>query len=458
MTISDIIRRSGRSLKSAKARTILTALAIAVGTFALTLTLAASNGATAYVKKIIAENFDPAELIVTADESLFGRSDTSKPQEYDPSFGSADSNSGATTQIKRLTDDDIAKIKDVDSVESVRENIAVNLQYLTRPDQKKYIGTVQALSPAMKMEAIAGDVIRPMEAKTVLLPEGYIEPLGFKSAQDAVGQKITLVISRPFTKADIQQGAASVAAGTAPADLSAASQSNSVSEEFTIAAVLKKPTSSQPGTELYMYISQDEARRLNDISTKGTSNFRKYTYVYAKIKNGEDNAKLQVAQENIKQLGFQAQSVKDTQEFLTSIIAVLQGIVAGFGAIAVIASVFGIVNTMYISVLQRTREIGLMKALGMRKRDIGQLFRFEAAWIGFLGGVIGSVLAVGVGIILNPAITKQLKLGDGNILLIFKPAEIIMLIVILMIVSILAGWLPSRKAAKLDPIEALRTE
>ena len=111
-----------------------------------------------------------------------------------------------------------------------------------------------------------------------------------------------------------------------------------------------------------------------------------------------------------------------------------------------------------ISVLQRTREIGLMKALGMRKRDIGRLFRFEAAWIGFLGGVIGSLGAVALGAALNPWITKQLDLGEGNKLLIFSAPDIIGLVVILMIVSIFAGWLPSRKAAKLDPIEALRTE
>lgn len=129
-----------------------------------------------------------------------------------------------------------------------------------------------------------------------------------------------------------------------------------------------------------------------------------------------------------------------------------------FGMIAIIASVFGIVNTMYISVLQRTSEIGLMKALGMRKRDIGKLFRFEAAWIGFLGGIIGSLSALAVGTALNPWITEKLDLGVGNKLLIFRALQIIILIIILMIVAILAGLLPARKAAKLDPIEALRTE
>ena len=157
-------------------------------------------------------------------------------------------------------------------------------------------------------------------------------------------------------------------------------------------------------------------------------------------------------------MGYTAQSTADTQKFLTDIIKVLQGIVAAFGAIAVIASVFGIVNTMYISVIQRTREIGLMKALGMRAKDVGRLFRFEAAWIGFLGGIMGSVIAFGVGTALNPWITTKLSLGAGNSLLIFQVKQIAVLIAILMIVAVLAGFFPARKASKLDPIQALRTE
>ena len=205
-------------------------------------------------------------------------------------------------------------------------------------------------------------------------------------------------------------------------------------------------------------MNPEDIARLNDISTEGTDDYRKYLYSYVRVKNGENQEKLMAVQKELEGQGYYSQSVEETQEFLTQIIDILRGIVAAFGAIAVIASVFGIINTMYISVLQRTREIGLMKALGMRRKDIGRLFRFEAAWIGFLGGVIGSAAAILTGTLLNPWITETLSLEKGERLLIFDYTQVAILIVILIVISIIAGWLPSRKATKLDPIEALRTE
>lgn len=457
MYYTDILRRSGRSLKSAKARTLLTAMAIAVGTFALSLTLAASNGAESFVSKIISDNFDPAELIVAKDQAVFRRLDNSKPREYDSNFVSSISNAGAITQTKRLNDEDLSKIKSQPDIEQIRLATSVNLRYITRSGQKKYVGTAQGFSPAQKPQIVAGKIPKPLDNKGILLPEAYVSALGFSSPNDAVGKPITLVVSRSFSdstsRLSAQNESFSSSAKTEPSQ-----QTATLEQQFTIVGIMKKPMESQPGTELYAFIGVDDAQALNDYATLGTAEYRKYAYVYARVKDGTDNAKLVAAKNTLLSAGYSVNSVEDTQKFLTQIISVLRGIVVAFGMIAVIASVFGIVNTMYISVLQRTSEIGLMKALGMRKKDIGKLFRFEAAWIGFLGGIIGSLLALAVGTALNPWITKKLDLGLGNKLLIFRAPQIVVLVIALMIVAVLAGLFPARKAAKLDPIEALRTE
>ncbi len=455
MKFSDVVRRSGRNLRQAKARTILTASAIAVGTFALTMTLAASNGAQQFVNKIITDNFDPAELIVVKDEGVFGRADTAKPREYDESFGLGFSNAGAATQFKQLTAEDIDKIKALPSTDLVREGVTLNLQYITREGQKKYVATADTFNPAQDPDVVAGQVTGDLSNKQLLLPEAYVSVLGFSDAQSAIGQTVLVAVSKPVDPAAVQ---AALQQGVDATTLETLNQDTTVEEAFTIAAVIKKQATAQPGTELYLFLDVDDARELNDITTKGTATYHKYSYAFVRVKDGQDETNLKAAQQTLKDLGYFSQSMKETQEFLNNIIMVLQGIVAAFGAIAVIASVFGIVNTMYISVLQRTREIGLMKALGMHKRDVGRLFRVEAAWIGFLGGVIGSLIAFGLGTALNPWITKKLELGDGNKLLIFDAKQVVILIVALMIVAVLAGFFPSRKAAKLDPIEALRTE
>lgn len=454
MKTTDIIRRAGRSLRHAKIRTILTALAIGVGAFTLTLTIAASTGAKSFIDQVISDNFDPAELIVTKDEQILGAGDTSTPQEFDPSFGASTSGAGAVTQIKRLTQDDIEAILATEGIAGVREGVSVNAAYITREGQKKYVGTLQAFNPSQQPELLAGKVPEVFNGD-VLLPEGFLEVLGFKDAAAAVGKTITAGIRVPLDPTEL---AAKLTAGVSQEEIAKLSADSITQQQFKIAGVLKKPMTAQPGTELYLFIGNDDALALNNKATQGTENYQKFTSVYVRVKGGEDPEKLAAAQQRLKEMGFVTLSVEETQQFLLQFINILQGIVAGFAFLAVIASVFGVINTQYISVLERTQQIGLMKALGMCRRDISRLFRFEAAWIGFLGGALGAGFAFILGTLLNPWITEAIDLGEGNSLLIFQPAPIILLVIGLMVVAILAGILPARKAGKLDPVEALRTE
>jgi putative ABC transport system permease protein len=453
MQLRDVIRRASRSLRSAKTRTVLTALAIAVGTFALTLTLGASNGAQSYVDKIINDNFDPSALLITKDNSLFGNADASKPKEYNQNYGSLATLGGAQ-QIAQLTDKDVTTLRAIPGVQEVETASTVSVQYVTRPGLRKYVATVQALRPTSKLELLAGSLSQPLAAGQIVIPEGFLYDLGFDNPKSAVGQKLSISVQRQVDSSSLSALFSNFASGD---QAKAQSSQASMVSDYTIVAVAKKPTAVLSNTELYFYAMPDDTSKLSDYTTAGTASHHKYLTVQAIVRGGSNTTKLHAAQDKIKQLGYGAQSVQDTQKFLTQIITVLQGIVTAFGFIAVVASLFGIVNTMYISVLQRTREIGLMKALGMRKKDITRLFRFEAALLGLLGGLLGSVTAVVLGTVLNPVIAKKLGLGSQH-LLIFKLNQIVVLTLILIVVATIAGLLPARKASRLNPIEALRTE
>ena len=170
-------------------------------------------------------------------------------------------------------------------------------------------------------------------------------------------------------------------------------------------------------------------KEMNEYNQKGTLYYGTYSAAVVMV---NDNVEAADVKAKLVDMGYDAQTAQDLMSFIFSFINVLQGILLGFGALAVLTSVFGIINTQYISVLERTQQIGLMKALGMRRRDIGRLFKLEAAWIGLLGGAIGAAVAVVGGTIANPYISDALGIGDIN-LLIFEPLSVAIVVIGLMV-------------------------
>jgi len=424
MKLGDSIVRSLRSLANAKIRTLLTALALAVGGFTLTLTLAAANGARDYTDRLVSDNFDPQSLVVVKDKSLLGTDGgfSSQPKAYDESqttFGN-----GFT--VSTLNQADLDKIAALPEVSDVFVDYQQTLRYVNRVDDPsvRYTGTIASYNPNLTQTLAAGSITANLSDSDILVPESYIQPLGYDSATAAIGQQLTIVLN------------------------------NATERTFTIRGVIQKPVTNLVTTGDSLFVSADAARALY---LNANNDQLRLTTATVRAAGGSDEASINSTKQALERAGYGAQTVADTQQLIGQVIDVLQIIILVFGAITLVASFFGVVNTQYISVLERTREIGLMKALGMSRAGVSRLFVLEATWIGFLGAVLGAVGAVVAGTLLNPTISNAINFGDSS-LLIFDYRQIGLLILFLMAVTTIAGLLPARKAAKLNPIVALRTE
>ena len=455
MKTTDIVARAGRNLRRAKMRTILTSVAIAVGGFAIMASLMVGEGARQYVDRIINSNIDPNGLIIskdkrvtTAGSAVGGRSELT---EYNPNAASY-----YGQEYDTLTQSDIEKLRQRKDLKNVEPNYQLRPKYVafSVKNDKKYVAQVMMRDNTLQLESAAGREIKsgtklaPGEA---IIPESYTEKLG-KTASEMVGSMLTITVNQQPQQADTEtiqkvyiekgeEGVKELLGG------------KTLNKQFKIVAVVKK-SPDQMASRPNLYIDSSDAKELTDFSTAGTDAYQKYISANATATSGKTPEEVR---DSLKDAGYSSMTSKDVQSMIFTFVNILQTIVMGFGILALVVSVFGIINTMYISVLERTQQIGLMKALGASKRDIGRLFRYEAAWVGFLGGMIGVLGAWGVGTLANPAISKALGLGKHD-LLIFQPLDAVVVVLSLILVAIVAGWLPSRKAAKLDPIEALRTE
>lgn len=424
MKLVDIMKRSGRNLRQAKVRTLLTALAIAVGGFTLALTLAAATGARNYADNLIESNFDPNAVIVAKDESAFGMGDTSV-REYDESLGAA-----YGMQFQMLRSQDIETLRGMEHVGQITEGYMNEALYVTREGAGDYTAALYVFDPGVQPEVLAGmlpDHGEDLRDGTVVVPEDYLEPLEFDSAQAAIGETLQAHVQRATGETQVF--------------------------DFEIVAVATRTVFQQAFEPSALYLSRDDSQAIHEFVHSGTVMEDRFLYAMVTA----EGVSADELKEELEEAGFVAMTARDAQELLNQVIGVLQGIVVLFGLVALVASFFGVVNTQYISVLERTREIGLMKALGASRRVVSRLFIVEATWIGFLGAALGSLAAIALGTALNPWISEQLNFGDERLLM-FAPGQVIGLIVFLMLVTTIAGLLPARKAAKLDPIEALRTE
>jgi putative ABC transport system permease protein len=174
-----------------------------------------------------------------------------------------------------------------------------------------------------------------------------------------------------------------------------------------------------------------------------------------------DNTKnVEAVGEIIKKKGYGATTAQDMLDEIGKVFTAL-GIFSGaIGGIALFVAAIGIINTMIMATYERTREIGVMRACGATKATIRRLFTFEAALLGFFGGVIGLIVSFLLAKVIN-LITDRIALSQNlpiSNFVTFPIWLILGVIAFTTLVGLLAGLYPAHRAAKLNPVDALRYE
>ncbi len=163
---------------------------------------------------------------------------------------------------------------------------------------------------------------------------------------------------------------------------------------------------------------------------------------------------------HVDALGFQTQTFGDQFRNFEDLLSKLRLALLGLAIVALLLACLGIANTMYTAVLERTKEIGVLKAIGARSRDVLLLFLAEAAGIGLAGGLVGAFVAVGLGRLGNAAVDRLTQSITGSGFEVFRTDVPIVLIALLIavVLSTVSGLLPALRAAVQDPSRALRYE
>jgi len=236
--------------------------------------------------------------------------------------------------------------------------------------------------------------------------------------------------------------------------------------DIAIAGVLRPGSGSFDGT---VFLPLEDVIALNEWSSGNEidPDERRYDYLLVRATSRETT---KAASEAIREMGYMTGGVGEFLDQLNSFFTTMRLMLGGIGGVALLVAAFGVANTMTMAILERTREIGLMKALGARDRDVLLIFLIEAMLVGLGGGLAGLGVAYALQNAINGAIAAAPQ-GQGSVsflpfdlsqmggrLVVIRPELALFAVLLAALVGLGAGVLPAIRAARLPPVVALQQE
>ena len=492
MSFLDILHLALRNLRQARLRAGLTMMGVIVGVAVIVTMMSFGLG----LQSNMLARFKALDLfneILVYGRGLGSLAGLDRPTRRDED-GRRDTSDRANKAPTRILDDaGVKEIAALDGVAYVEPN--VNFGAYVRVNGKlliQSVGGANIPNAASRFHHFdAGKMISSPTANEAVVSERFTHDYGFEKPADAVGKTIELLAPPSETPSDKKSGETAEKKNEAeedspnffgiPLDDPGLDESSPDVEAraFRIAGVLstEKEGAGQgamrgmmPGAGIYipLQVAHDWttthrspmgqvalalARRGGNLAEGQTEGYD------SAVVRVSDPVKLTEVRQKINDLGFGSFSIVDELDQIRTVFLIIDSVLGLLGGISLLVASFGIANTMIMSILERTREIGIMKAIGAEDREIKLIFFVEAAVLGITGGVIGVLLAWGIDAVANRLAYRFILKPQGASFIDFFGLPLYLsfgAVVFALVVSIIAALYPASRAARIDPVRALR--
>jgi putative ABC transport system permease protein len=480
MSFLDILHLALRNLRQAKLRAILTTMGVIVGVAVIVTMMSFGLGLQHNMlgRFKALDFFNEIQVFGQGLSTLAGLERSSRGPE-----GERRNDRRSDKAPTRILDEagvkEIAAIPGVAYVEpSVSFNVFVRSNGKLRSSN---VGGANIPNAATRFQHFAaGKMISSPTAGEAVVSERFIRDFGYEKPADAIGKTLELLAPPSENKKDDEEEETPNFFGI-PLDDPGLDESNPdvVTRTFVIAGVLGEIKEGVgqgglrglfPSAQIYIPLQMAHDWSIQHRSAMGQvalalarrggnlGEGQNEGYEAAVIRV-TDPARLTEVRQKVTELGFGSFSIVDEIDQIRTVFLIIDSVLGLLGGISLLVASFGIANTMIMSILERTREIGIMKAIGAEDREIRLIFFVEAAVIGVVGGVVGVLIAWGIDGLANRLAYRFILKPQGASFIDFFSLPIYLsvgAILFALIISILAALYPASRAARIDPVRALR--
>lgn len=428
MNTFELIKTANKNLWRHKLRTFLTVSAIVVGSFTLTMTNGLGDGMRDYIENQV-KNIEGNQILFVRKKFEAAEKDAKPdaPVEYKEKTADAEGNlldpNSMTATVAQME----TATRDIAEIKSITPFYDMNGEYITiEGGDKKYQLNLGMLSEGITQKTEAGKTITG--ENQIMLPLSLAKAFD-ENLENLIG-KTAVIAYKIGTDGEL---------ATMP---------------LTIVGVATKGFM----TNTNCFVDAKTAGKIYEEQNKNNSFYNQFTSFTFQLTTGEE-ARVETIKKQLDERGFTATTFADQKKRTYDAIGIFQIGMNLFAFIALLAASFGVINTLIIAVMERTKEIGLQKALGMSRLKVFSLFALEALFIGFWGATLGILAAFAVGSAINAYFIKDFLISfEGYRVIMFLPQSILLVILLVCGITFVSGVMPAFRASRLNPIEALRYE